>query len=189
MSNEFTKVSDMHWKYTDQDGDILDVYRTESPSHGEDITVSAFDGACVNARELINAIIEVAGLDLYIFDRSVYRSVHGVDPEGHETPVMEGAFAEPEPLWVEVRERPDRAVKVTESLVRALSSPGCPAELWGLQPRFSPHNGNPAGVTFENAVGEAEYAHMGDVVVLRHGKCPISMGADKFEQAYMEVAA
>lgn len=188
MSNEFTKVSDTHWKYTDREGDTLHVRRVESPSRGEDVGISAFDGAYVNARELINTIIEVAGLDLYIFDRSVYRSVHGVDPEGHETPMMEGAFAEPEPLWVEVRERPSLAVKVTPELVRTLAGTRGHPELRELEPRFNPHNGSPVGVSYENAVLERVHVRIGDVVVLRHGKCPISMAPHELERLF-EVAA
>lgn len=175
MSNEFKETPRGDMEYSVEGGDRIKIEWAGEMSSW--VYVECYDGSdgelagiYVPAAALVEAIEKVAG-------------IKGTDEEPKEPETHS-----PEPLWIEVRERPSLAVKVTPELVRTLAGTREHTELRELEPRFSPHNGSPAGVSYENAVLETVHVRIGEVVVLRHGKYPISMGVNEFERLF-EVAA
>lgn len=174
---------------TDPDGVLVSVAPAPGGTPYAEDTVAIRTGggrvAWVSARELIAAVEKAAGLELFIMDGPIHRSIYGADPEGHATPMTEEAPSEPEPLWTEVRERPARAVKVTPELVRTLAGDNVPPELAGLEPEFDRATGEPVGVIAFDRPG---LATIGRYVVLSGAHGTSVLKPEEFERLF-EVAA
>lgn len=177
MSNKFECNPIPAWTYTDGDGDVVEVESGVSPAardRGEDVFVrtSAEEGAYANARELIKAIAESSGLEVWF---EAPAKVGSVQVKVTEDP-------KPEDPWLEVVPR-SRAALVTEEFVRDMRWRGGNV----IRPRFHERTGESLGVEYGR--DDVKQIPIGDYVILEPGGVVTSIWEGHFNEHYRKVQA